>query len=218
VKRKTITVTAAAIKAMARRNTKASARLEGREVPADFVRSPAVERYIAECGTRTADARISRRETDRTQVQSGMIQSGTGEAADDLLSFLKTEIWPLLEDRSLITKAEREQMLDDPTTDGDGGHRVNRGGGQPGRPAKGNPRVSHWNYRVVQSFDQTEYFIAEVYYDGDGPQGWVDSGLDFARWDDYEDLKGSVEMIQKAFDKPLLRVVEGDRLVEVSTT
>jgi hypothetical protein len=46
----------------------------------------------------------------------------------------------------------------------------------------------------------------------------VDSGLDFQRWDDYDDLKGSVELIQKAFDKPLLRVVEGDRLVEVSST
>ena len=45
MKRKTVTVTAAAIKAMARQNTKASARLEGRQVPADFVRSPAVERY-----------------------------------------------------------------------------------------------------------------------------------------------------------------------------
>jgi antitoxin VapB len=115
--RKTVTVTAAAIKAAARQNTKASARLEGREVPADFVRSPAVERYIAECGTRTADALVPHRETDRTQVQSGMIQSGTADPADDLLSFLKTEIWPLLKDRSPITKADREQMLDDPTTD-----------------------------------------------------------------------------------------------------
>jgi hypothetical protein len=147
-----------------------------------------------------------------------MIQSGAGEAADDLLSFLKTEIWPLLEDRSPITKAEREQMLDDPTTDCDGGHRVNPRGSPPRRLAKGNPTVSHWNYRVVQSFDQTEYFIAEVYYDGDATQGWVDSGRDGLRWDDYDDLKGSVEMIQKAFDKPLLRVVEGDRLVEVSST
>ena len=68
--------------------------------------------------------------------------------------------------------------------------------------------MHHWNYRVLQSFDQTEYFIA----------GWVDSGLDFQRWDDYDDLKGSVEMIQKAFDKPLLRVLEDDRLVEVSST
>jgi antitoxin VapB len=41
----------------------------------------------------------------------------TGDPADDLLSFLKTEIWHLLEDRSPISKAEREQMLDDPTTD-----------------------------------------------------------------------------------------------------
>jgi antitoxin VapB len=115
VKRKTVTVTPAAIQAAARRNTKASARLEGRDVPAGFVRSPAVERYIAASGA--SDAVVPRRETDRIQVQSGMIQSGYGGATDDLLSFLKTEIWPLLEDRSPITKAEREQMLDDPTTD-----------------------------------------------------------------------------------------------------
>ena len=50
--------------------------------------------------------------------------------------------------------------------------------------------MSHWNYRVVQSFDQTEYFIAEVYYDGDATLGWVDSGHDCLRWDDYDDLKG----------------------------
>jgi hypothetical protein len=85
-------------------------------------------------------------------------------------------------------------------------------------PVKGEPTVSHWNYRVVQSFDRTEYFIVEVYYDGDAIQGWVDSGREGLRWDDYDDLKGSVEMIQKAFDKPLLRVVEGDRLVEVCST
>ncbi|ORB62779.1 hypothetical protein [Mycolicibacterium tusciae] len=76
--------------------------------------------------------------------------------------------------------------------------------------------MSHWNYRVVQSFGQTEYFIAEVYCDG--THGWVDRGHDLLRWDDYDDLKGTVELIQKAFDKPLLRVVEGDRLVEVSAT
>lgn len=115
MKRKTVTVTPAAIQAAARKNTKASARLEDREVPAGFVRSAAVERYIAASGA--SDDVVPRRETDRTQVQSGMLQSGTGEAADDLLSFLKTEIWPLLENRSPITKAEREQMLDDPTTD-----------------------------------------------------------------------------------------------------
>jgi antitoxin VapB len=111
VKRKTVAVTPAAIHASARKNTKASARLEGREVPADFVRSPAIERYIAESGSRTADAVVSRCAINR------MIQSGAGAPTDDLLSFLKIEIWPLLDDRSPITKAEREQILDDPTTD-----------------------------------------------------------------------------------------------------
>jgi hypothetical protein len=78
--------------------------------------------------------------------------------------------------------------------------------------------VSHWNYRVVQSFAKTEYFIAEVYYDGDGTQGWVDSGRDFLRWDDDDDLKGTVELLKNAFGKRLLRVVGNDRLVEVSST
>ena len=147
------------------------------------------------------------------------MQSGTGEAADDLLSFLKTQIWPLLEDRSQIAKAEGEQMAGDPTTDlSRRSSRQPAKVASPGLPAEGNLTVSHWNYRVVQSFDQAEYFIAEVYYDGDGIQGWVDSGRDGLRWDDFDDLKGSVEMIQKAFAKPLLRVVEDDRLVEVSST
>ena len=117
MKRKTVTLTPAAIQAAARRNTKASARLEGREVPADFVRSPAVERYIAERALGTGDALVPRCGPDRTEVQTGMTHSGAGVAADDLLSFLKTEIWPLLENRSPITKADREQTLDEPTTD-----------------------------------------------------------------------------------------------------
>ena len=70
MKRKAVTVTSAAIRAAARKNTKASARLEGREVPAGFVRSPAVERYIAECGSRTADAPVPRGETDRTRYEA----------------------------------------------------------------------------------------------------------------------------------------------------
>lgn len=115
MKRKTVTVTSAAIKTMARRNTKASARLEGREVPADFVRSPAAERYIAASGP--GDAFVPRCEPDRTEVQTEPTHSGPSDPATDLLSLLKTEIWPLLEDRSPITKTEREEILGDPTTD-----------------------------------------------------------------------------------------------------
>ena len=76
--------------------------------------------------------------------------------------------------------------------------------------------MSHWNYRVVQSFDQTEYFIAEVYYDDAGNIGWVDNRENRLTWDTYDDLKGTVELIRKAFDKPLMRVVEGDHLIEVT--
>lgn len=75
--------------------------------------------------------------------------------------------------------------------------------------------MSHWNYRVVQSFNQEEYFIAEVYYD-DGKLSWVDDSRDCLRWDRYEDLKRTVDLIQQAFDQPLLRVTEGDRLIEIT--
>jgi hypothetical protein len=46
----------------------------------------------------------------------------------------------------------------------------------------------------------------------------VDESRDCLRRDDYDDLKGSVELIRTAFDMPLLRVVEGDRLAEVTST
>jgi antitoxin VapB len=110
------TVTPAAIKAMARRNTKASARLEGREVPPNFVRSPAVEQYIAERSSGTSDASVPRCEPDPTEAQTG-IPIPAQAIRQTIRSFLKTEIWPLLEDRSPITKTEREQILDDPTSD-----------------------------------------------------------------------------------------------------
>jgi hypothetical protein len=48
-----------AITAMVVRSTKASARLESREVPAGHIRSHAVERYIAETASTFADASVS---------------------------------------------------------------------------------------------------------------------------------------------------------------
>ncbi|MCZ0729629.1 hypothetical protein [Mycolicibacterium iranicum] len=72
-----------------------------------------------------------------------------------------------------------------------------------------------WEYRVVRSLDGTEFFIAEVYYDGDR-LSWVDDSRNALRWDRYDDLKGTVDLIQRAFDKPLLQVTAGDRLIEVT--
>ena len=54
------TVSPAALRAMAVKNTKASARLEGREVPEGHVRSQAVEQYIAEHTSKTAGGCTSR--------------------------------------------------------------------------------------------------------------------------------------------------------------
>lgn len=80
MKRKTVKVTRGALQAAGRKSTEASARLEGREVPAGFVRSPAVERYIAECGSRTTDSHELAPETHPTVGE--MEQPGRGVAAD----------------------------------------------------------------------------------------------------------------------------------------
>ena len=57
---KSQTVSLAALRAMAVKNTKASARLEGCEVPEGHVRSQAVEQYIAEHTSKTAGGCTSR--------------------------------------------------------------------------------------------------------------------------------------------------------------
>lgn len=75
--------------------------------------------------------------------------------------------------------------------------------------------MSHWNYRVLLSKDQSEYFIGEVYYDDEGQMGWVENDSSRLRWDDYDDLQGTVEMIREAFSKPILAVREDDSLEEI---
>lgn len=86
-----------------------------------------------------------------------------------------------------------------------------------GATTRQNVPMSTWNYRVVQSADGAEYFIAEVYYDGDR-LSWINDSRDFLRWGEYEHLKSTVELIRQAFDKPVLRVTDDDRLVEVTPT
>ncbi|MGE2817908.1 type II toxin-antitoxin system VapB family antitoxin [Mycobacterium heidelbergense] len=45
----------------------------------------------------------------RAQIE--ITQSRTGNRTGELLDVLKTEIWPLLDERTPITKPEREQAL-----------------------------------------------------------------------------------------------------------
>lgn len=51
------------------------------------------------------------------KAQIEITQSRTGNRTDELLVVLNTEIWPLLNDGTPISKAEREQILGyDPAT------------------------------------------------------------------------------------------------------
>lgn len=51
------------------------------------------------------------------KAQINVTRSRTASRADELLEVLSTEIWPLLTDRSPITKADRERALGyDPST------------------------------------------------------------------------------------------------------
>lgn len=64
---------------------------------------------------------------------------------------------------------------------------------------------------MVRSLDRSEYFIAELCYDGD-EVSWVDDSRTTLRWDRYDDLKGTVDLIRQAFDKPMPGVTTDDHL------
>jgi hypothetical protein len=68
-----------------------------------------------------------------------------------------------------------------------------------------------WNYRVCKTKndgplpddDPFLYHIREVYYDKDGQiQGYAAASVD--NWTSLEDLRGTVESMLRAFDKPVL--------------
>lgn len=63
-----------------------------------------------------------------------------------------------------------------------------------------------WNYRVAKKKLESgkEVFgIIEVYYGKDGSaSGWTDF-VDPNEWENLEDLKGTIDLMKKAFDKPI---------------
>ena len=80
-----------------------------------------------------------------------------------------------------------------------------------------------WNYRVCTRIfsykkefpkapemskmeDQRIFSILEVYYDKDGNvNGYIDETKNsLAAWEDYDDLKGTHELMKLAFEKPIL--------------
>ena len=108
------TVSPAALSAMAVKNTKASARLDGREVPEVHIRSQAVEQYIAQHASKNASG-CTCQPTNAPETEAAeAFRPQTGGSGSELLDVLASEIWPLLEDRSPITEAEQTHVLGDP--------------------------------------------------------------------------------------------------------
>jgi hypothetical protein len=74
-----------------------------------------------------------------------------------------------------------------------------------------------WNYRVLKEpIDGIVTFrIIEVYYDEDGRvEAWSNNTANILVWADYNDLKGTVEYLSGAFQKPVLIVTKKGELIE----
>ena len=73
----------------------------------------------------------------------------------------------------------------------------------------------HWNFRVIK--DGEEYKIVEVHYRENGEiTGWADtSDSNLSRWNDPSELLGTYKYIGHAFEKPILEVIEGEKLREI---
>lgn len=76
--------------------------------------------------------------------------------------------------------------------------------------------MGHWNYRVVQREGMEEYSIREVYYNDDGePTAWSQDDYNpTGLWDSISELKGTVELLAYAFNRPTMILDAHDRLHE----
>jgi antitoxin VapB len=80
------------------------------------IKDPEVDRLASELA-----ARLHTNKTDAIRqalnAQLALLQSRTGNREEQLLNVMRTEIWPLLTDRTPIKKREREEILGyDPAT------------------------------------------------------------------------------------------------------
>jgi hypothetical protein len=77
-----------------------------------------------------------------------------------------------------------------------------------------NDEFGRWNYRVVKHGEQ--YKIVEVFYNKYGDiSGWADTSDTNLTRENFAELKDTYDSIRYAFEKPVLIVVSGDRLVMV---
>ena len=77
-----------------------------------------------------------------------------------------------------------------------------------------------WNYRVIKSIDQTgevNFGIHEVYYDENNIPHSCTAEPIVLTAESIEDLKADLELINKAFSKPVLEMLYFDNMSKNST-
>ncbi len=72
--------------------------------------------------------------------------------------------------------------------------------------------MNHWNYRVIYDPESESFSIHEVYYENNKPTMWTENPVSIVG-DDLNQLSNSFSWMQKAFSKPILKVLDG-KLVE----
>ena len=81
------------------------------------IKDPEVDRLAGELATRMGHRNKTQAIREALRAQLSVLEAQAGGRAAQLLDVMRTEIWPLLPDRSPITKQEREQVLGyDPDT------------------------------------------------------------------------------------------------------
>lgn len=81
------------------------------------IKDPEVDRLAGDLAARMGHNNKTRAIRDALRAQLAITEARDGSRVTHLLDTMRTEIWPLLPDRTPITKPEREAILGyDPTT------------------------------------------------------------------------------------------------------
>ena len=81
------------------------------------IKDPEVDRLAEELAHRMGHGNKTQAIRDALRAQLALLESRYGDRAAQLLDVMRTEIWPLLPDRTPITKQDREEILGyNPTT------------------------------------------------------------------------------------------------------
>ncbi|OKH75431.1 antitoxin VapB36 [Mycobacterium sp. SWH-M5] len=81
------------------------------------IKDPEVDRLAHELATRMGHHNKTQAIRDALRAQLALLEAQASDRVTHLLDVMETEIWPLLPDRTPITKTEREQILGyDPKT------------------------------------------------------------------------------------------------------